>query len=299
LTEGIRIHFDQGSQGLLQLVLAFVMFGVALDLTPSDLRNAFRNPRPVMAGMVAQFLLLPALTFLLILVWQPSPGIALGLLLVAACPGGNVSNFISAIAKADIALSVSLTAISSLACAVVTPLNFGLWAGLLPSSQGLLRSLHIDPVQLTISVAMILALPVLAGATMNRFFPKVTARLRIPIRWVSMVIFLFFVAGAVYANRDGFGQYLGLVFALVLVHNLLALSTGYAVGRLARLNDAQCRSLSIETGIQNAGLGLVLSLTFFPGIPEMALVCAWWGVWHIVSGMSLAAIWSRFGRGNG
>lgn len=293
MTEAVHIRFDPDSQALLHALLAFIMFGVALELGVADIRGAFKRPRPTLVGMLSQFALLPAFTFLLLLVWRPAPGLALGLILVAACPGGNVSNFISAMARADVALSVTLTAVSTLLCVFLTPFNFGLWAGLLPDVQGMLTTVHLDAADLVRSVITLLLLPVLAGMAVNARWPVLSQRIRLPVRRVSMFLFLSLVAFALWNNRDGFMQHLDRVFMLVLVHNMLALAMGYYTGKAFRLEERQCRSLSIETGIQNAGLGLVISLSFFPSIGEMALVCAWWGVWHILSGMTLGWLWGR------
>lgn len=293
MNDSIEINFNPESQTLLHLLLAFIMFGVALDLNITDLRNAFRRPRPTLVGMLAQFILLPAMTFALLAVWRPDAGLALGLLLVAACPGGNISNFISAMARADVALSVSLTTVSTLLCVFLTPFNFGLWARWLPDVQGLLRNVHLDATDLVSSMLLLLVLPVVAGMIVNVRCPVLSDHIRVPIRKLSMVLFLGLVVVALWSNRAGFVLYLNKVFLLVLAHNLIALRLGYYTGKVFTLNAQQCRTLSIETGIQNAGLGLVICLSFFPEIGEMALVCAWWGVWHIVSGMTIGSIWSR------
>lgn len=269
------------------------MFGVALDLSIADISNAFQRPKPTLVGMLSQFILLPAVTFVLLVIWRPDPGIALGLLLVAACPGGNISNFISALARADVALSVSLTGMSTLLCVFLTPFNFGFWAELLPDVHGLLRTVTLDATDLISSVVTLLLFPVVAGMVVNSLWPNVSQRIRRPVRRLSMLLFLGLVAVALWKNHEGFRQYLDRVFLLVLVHNLMALALGYATGKAFRLNDRQCRTLTIETGIQNAGLGLVICLSFFPSIGEMALVCAWWGIWHIVSGMTIGMVWSR------
>ncbi len=295
MEDGIRIHFDPDSQVLLHLILAFVMFGVALELRLPDLRAAFVRPKATLVGMASQFVLLPAFTALLLVLWRPDAGLALGLLLVAACPGGNMSNFFSAVARADVALSVALTAVSTLLCVFLTPFNFGLWASVVPGVQTLLRSVSLDGGQLFGSVVTLLLLPIVAGMLFRAWLPKAAAVITVPVRRLSLLLFVLLLVFAVWNNRDGFVQHLDRVFLLVLVHNLAALGIGYASGRVFRLPERQCRTISIETGIQNAGLGLVISLSFFPAIGEMALVCAWWGVWHIVSGMALATVWGRVG----
>lgn len=293
MTEAVQIQFQQGNQILLNILLAFIMFGVALELSVDDILNAFRKPKPTGVGLLSQFILMPAMTFVLVYLWKPEPGLALGLILVAACPGGNVSNFISSIARADVGLSVSLTAVSTLFCIFFTPFNFEFWAGILPEVQPLLRSVSMNVVQLFEAVLMLLFIPMILGMGLRRKFPEFALKIQGPIRKLSMLVFAVFIIGALWNNRAGFSQYLDKVFVLVLVHNLMALVLGYAIAKAFTLKEQQCRTISIETGIQNAGLGLILCLNFFPEIGEMALVCAWWGIWHIVSGMSFGYFWSK------
>lgn len=293
MQEGISINFDPNSQMALNFLLAFIMFGVALDLRWSDITRAFRKPKPTLLGLFSQFVLLPALTFGLAYLWKPIPGLALGMFLVAACPGGTVSNFMSSMAKADLGLSVTLTAISTLLCLFFTPFNFEFWSGLYPETGTLLKSVSLDAVELFKTVFLFLILPVFIGMFVGAKKPVLTGRLLKPIRWASMLIFLAFIVVAFLKNKDNFITYAELALALVVVHNLVALASGYLVGKLGRLDEAASRSLCIETGIQNSTLGLVICFKFFPEIGEMALLCAMWGIWHIISGLSISAVWSR------
>jgi bile acid:Na+ symporter, BASS family len=287
------INFDPESQLLLNALLAFIMFGVALDLSFKDIAAAFKRPVPISAGLLSQFILMPAMTFILVWLLEPEAGLALGLILVAACPGGNISNFISALAKADVALSVSLTAVSTLLCIFFTPLNFGFWAGMIPDALPLLRAVDLNIYDLFKTVFILLILPVMAGMAVNNRYAEFSATIRGPLRTFSMLIFLGFVVVAFLKNTEAFTHYLDQVFLLVMIHNMLALLLGFAVGRYFGLKPPQCRTLSIETGIQNSGLGLILCFNFFPEIGQMALVCAWWGIWHLVSGLSAGFIWSK------
>lgn len=269
------------------------MFGVSLDLKWSDITRAFRNPRPTLLGLLSQFILLPAFTFVLAYFWHPLPGLALGMFLVAACPGGTISNFMSSMAKADLGLSITLTTLSTFVCVFFTPFNFELWSSLYPETQDLLRTVELDVLELFQTVFLFLILPVFAGMLVGAKWPVLTKRIAKPMSWISMFIFIAFVVMAFLKNQENFVRYAHLVFALVVAHNLLALVLGYAVGKLGRLNEAAARAISIETGIQNSGLGLVICFNFFPEIGEMALLCAMWGIWHIISGLTLSFIWSR------
>ncbi len=291
--EVIQINFDENSRTLLNFLLAFIMFGVALDLSFQDLSRVFKRPKATLIGLLSQFLLLPALTFLLIYLWKPLPELALGLFLVAACPGGNISNFMSSLARADIALSVSLTAVATLLCLFFTPFNFEFWSGLYAPTFSLLKTVNLNVLDLGKTVLVLLVLPVIAGIVARTKFPELTAKVQKPIRWFSMVFFVGFVALAFIKNQDNFLKYAHLVALLVFIHNAIALLLGYSVGKLTRLGERASRSLSIETGIQNSGLGLVICFNFFPEVGEMALIAAWWGLWHIISGLTVAGIWSR------
>lgn len=296
---GIAINFNPDSQLALNFLLAFIMFGVALDLRWSDLERAFRRPKPTLLGLFSQFMLLPALTFLLALAWKPTPALALGMFLVAACPGGTVSNFMSSLAKADLGLSVTLTAISTLLCVFFTPFNFEFWSSIYPDTSSMLRSVSLDALELFKTVFLFLILPVIVGMWVAAKHSSFTARITKPVRWTSMVIFLLFVTVAFFNNKDNFITYAEMALVLVVVHNFLALVSGYVVGRVGRLGEAASRSLAIETGIQNSALGLVICFKFFPEIGEMALLCAMWGIWHILTGLSISAVWSRINPSQG
>lgn len=293
MQDAIKINFEPGNQLLLNALLAFIMFGVALDLSWKDISKAFQRPKPTLIGLSSQFILMPAMTFVLVSFWRPEAGLALGLILVAACPGGNISNFISSLAKADVGLSVSLTAISTLVCVFFTPFNFEFWAGMLPETQNLLRTVTLDPLELFQTVVLLLFLPVILAMFIRGRWPQFADRIQGSIRKASMLVFMGFVVVAFVKNTDAFLHYLDKVFLLVLLHNLLALAGGYAIAKATGLRESQCRTVSIETGIQNAGLGLVLCFNFFPEIGEMALVCAWWGIWHIISGFAIGYLWSK------
>lgn len=271
------------------------MFGVALDLQWSDISRAFRNPKPTILGLISQFVLMPALTFVVAYFWNPLPGLALGMFLVAACPGGSISNFMSSMAKADLGLSVTLTAISTFLCVFFTPFNFEFWSGLYPHTADLLKTVSLDVKELFSTVFFFLILPVFVGMFVRARFPVKTNKVMKPIRWLSMGIFIVFVVAAFAKNKDNFLEYAHLVLALVVVHNLLAFLLGYSFGKIGRLSEPASRSLAIETGIQNSGLGLVICFNFFPEIGEMALLCASWGIWHIISGLTLSSIWRKFG----
>ncbi|MDD3480077.1 MAG: bile acid:sodium symporter [Paludibacteraceae bacterium] len=176
----IRINFSAGGMHIINIVLAFVMFGVALGIQPSMFKEVFKKPKSVVVGLVSQLVLLPALTFLLIVVFNQyiTPMVAMGMILVAACPGGNISNFMSQLSKANTELSVTLTAITTSLSTVLTPANFALWGGLYvnfvnPEAGSALRELHIDIYQMFETVFLLLGVPLLIGILVSHYLPKV------------------------------------------------------------------------------------------------------------------------------
>lgn len=302
----LSLDLSPGNLTLLNLILGFVMFGVAMGITPRDFAWVARRPRAVLAGLAAQLVLLPAVTVTLVAVtgrWL-TPGVALGMVLVACCPGGNVSNFMVHQARGNTALSVSLTALSTAGAVVFTPLNFAVWGGLatrlVPAVSGapLLRSLEVDPLEVGRAVLLLLGVPLVLGMAVARYLPAVARRLEAPVRVTSIALFAAIVAVAFGKNLDAFLAHVVFLFPIVLVHNGAALGLGWAWAAGLGLEARERRTVSLEAGIQNSGLGLVLLLDpaiFPPALPigGMAAIAAWWGIWHIVSGLSLASWWRR------
>ncbi|NDW45063.1 bile acid:sodium symporter family protein [Ruegeria sp. PrR005] len=291
--DDILLNFSPASLMLLNAILAVVMFSIAIDLTVEDFRRLSRGPKPVLVGLFSQFVVLPVLTFALVWVTAPRPSIALGLILVAACPGGNISNFITHRAGGNAALSVSMTAFATVGAIIMTPANIALWGSLYPPTRAILQETRIDPVQIAITVGLMLILPLILGVVLNMRRPSLTARLRRPLQLVSMGIFIAFIILALAANWGFFLSFAGAVAGLVILHNALALGGGWVVATLTRLSPYDRRAVTFETGIQNSGLGLVLIFAFFQGLGGMAVAAAFWGIWHAISGLGLAMIMSR------
>lgn len=293
MIDDVALQFSASSLNLLNAILAVVMFSIAIDLKPADFKALGKAPKPLLVGLASQFLLLPALTFLLVLAIRPEASVALGLILVAACPGGNISNFITHRAGGNTALSVSMTAFATVAAIVLTPLNIAFWGSLYAPSAAILRATDIDPVSVAITVGLMLLLPLALGVWLNTKRPDITRRLRAPLQGLSMAIFIGFIIVALASNWSTFTGFAGGVAGLIIVHNALGLGGGYALATLTGLSAFDRRAVTIETGIQNSGLGLVLIFGFFGGIGGMAVVAALWGVWHAISGLALASIMAR------
>lgn len=291
--DSVRLNFSKGDLLLLNLALALIMYGVALDLKWSDFKYLAKNPKGFFLGLFSQFLLLPFLTYLLVLGIQPPPSVALGMFLVAACPGGNVSNFLSSLAKGNTALSVSLTAFSSSSSIFLTPLNFALWAGLYSPTASLLKEISLDIGEVFMTVGLILGVPLILGILTRQKLPAFADKASKILRPLSILIFAAFVVIAFAGNFNLFIQYIQLIFIWVLAHNLVALLAGFTTGKLGKLPLPDIKTLTIETGIQNSGLGLVLIFTYFDGLGGMAIITAWWGIWHLISGLGVATFWKN------
>jgi BASS family bile acid:Na+ symporter len=289
----LQLNFNPESLKLLNAIIGLIMFGVALDLKVDDFRRIAASPIPPLIGLAGQFILLPALSFLWTLILKPPPSIALGMILIAACPGGNVSNFLTHLAKGNTALSVSVTAISTAVALVMTPLNLTFWGRLNPDTAPILHRINLDPLEVFSTVVIILGIPLAAGMLVAHYAPKLAGRLRRPLKIFSLVFLVSFIIVIFALNWDNFLKYVPKIWFAVFIQNGLGLWGGYAMSRVFRLPRRDARAISIEVGIQNSALGLALIFEFFAGIGGMALVAAWWGVWHLVSGLTLALIWSK------
>ena len=291
--DAVRINFTGDQLLTLNICLAFLMFGVALDIKVRDFKDIFHRPKAPIVGLISQWVLLPILTLLLAFLFSPPASIALGMILIGVCPGGNVSNFAVHLAKANAALSVMLTSISTLAAIVVTPLAFAWWSGFIPDTESLREIIKVEPMDMFKTIFQLILVPLLAGMLVNHYLPKLTEKIKRPVRILSIIIFFGFVVFAAIGNWQNIVDYLHIVFWIVLVHNTLALAMGYGFGKLNKLPKKDVRAISIETGIQNSGLGLILIFNFFDGLGGMAMIAAWWGIWHLISAFCLAMWYAR------
>ena len=298
--DAIDVNMNKTGMDIINIVLAFVMFGVALGIKPSSFLDIVRKPKSMIVGIICQIILLPALTFLLTITFKNwiSPMIALGMLLVAACPGGNISNFITSFSKGNTELSVSLTAFNTAACIFTTPLNFSFWGKMylnFAEKRMIIPELDIPFWDIFKTIVILLGVPLLLGCLCSQYLPKVTKALQKPMQYLSIGFFIAMVVLTFGNNVDAFMKCIRYIFFIVLVHNLLALGTGFFTGTVFKVPYKDRRTITIETGIQNSGLGLVLLFNpaiFDPAIwannGGMVVITAWWGVWHIISGLALA-----------
>jgi BASS family bile acid:Na+ symporter len=303
--DSINVTMNAGGMNTINIVLAFVMYGVALGIKPHSFVEVFQKPKSVVVGVCCQLILLPLFTFLLALLMDSvgwiSWSMALGMILVASCPGGNISNFISSLSKANIELSVCLTAISTALAVLMTPFNFWLYGNLFlkfAAVHGEVPHLVIPLWDVFKTIFILLGVPLTLGILTSRYLPKLAEKMKKPFQYASIVFFLAMVVLSFMGNLDAFVKCIKYIFLIVLIHNLLALTIGFNTASIFKLPRRDRRTLTIETGIQNSGLGLVLLLgtQIFAGLPPhggMLVITAWWGVWHIISGLAVAGFFNR------
>ena len=302
----LTINFGEGGMIIVNIILAFVMFGVALGIKLETFKDVFKNPKSVLTGVFLQWVALPAVTFLVALLLSPviTPMVALGMILVASCPGGNISNFMSSLSKGNVELSVSMTALTTALAPVITPLNFFLWGTLyskMITIHGDIPTLIIPFWPMLEQILLLLGVPIALGLLFSRYFPNATKRISRPSQMLSIILFLGMVIVSFSQNFQLFIDNLFYIVIIVFIHNGFALATGYFGGTLAKVSVRDRRSLTVETGIQNSGLGLILlfNAAIFP--PEiwhghyggMLIITAWWGIWHIISGLAISFLFRR------
>lgn len=291
--DSLVINFNKEGLWVLNITLALIMFGVALGISIEDFKRLFKSPKILLTGIISQFILLPFVTFIFIKLVNPMPSIALGMMMVAACPGGNISNFMTQMAKGNAALSVSLTAFATLVSLVMTPFNLHFWGNLYAPTAQILQTIELNPWELVKLVTLILGVPLILGMWVRKNKPNLADKLSKILKPVSLVIFMLFIVIAFYDNYEIFIKYVHYVLILVIAHNVLALMTGFYFAKAMKLSYKNQKTLSIETGIQNSGLGLLLIFSFFNGLGGMMLLVAFWAIWDIFSGLALASYWSK------
>lgn len=288
-----QISFSTHGLLVLNIILGLIMFGIALELRKEDFLNLIKNKMSTFVGLSAHFILLPLLTFILVKILHPYPSVALGMILVGACPGGNMSNMFTHFAKGNTALAVSLTSVSHMLAIVLTPLNFSFYGSLDAGTAAILKQIHISVFDVFITIVVVVGIPLIAGMLFNYYKPVLANKIAKGMKWFSLIGFAFFIIAAFAGNAKVFVGSLTTIMPLVIIHNAVALTSGYLYARVMKLPVKDRKTITFETGVQNSALGLILIFTFFNGLGGMALVAASWGIWHLISGGTLAFLWSR------
>lgn len=292
--DAIVLNFSPSSLITLNIVLALIMLGIALDCSPSDFKAVVKHPKPFAIAILAQLLVLPAVTFLLTLALQPwiSASMALGMILVASCPPGNISQVLTHRAGGNVALSVSMTAVANPIYIFFLPLSVGFWGWLHPTARELLTQVALDPLAMLRDVFLIIGLPFIIGLLLRAKFPAFAKKVQPFVKWFSLLALTAFIVIALLGNWGIFISVLGIIVLVVTIHDGVALAIGYGTAVIGGLATRERKAMTFEVGIRNAGLGLGLIFSFFGGLGGMAIVAGWWGIWDIVAGLIIALLWA-------
>ncbi len=280
-------------QLILSLVLATMVFSVALELRVDDFRRVAKTPRAVICGLIPQFILLPVGTWAATLLLDLPPNVEAAMILVAACPGGSLSNVVTHLGRGNTALSVSVSAVASVIALFATPFNFSWMIATNPATAAWLRELAIDPSGIWISLLLLLAVPMSLGLVFSHQLPALTGRIRKPLGNFAVVALLAFIAAGLIKERQLLTLGLLPLLLVVVLHNASGLFFGWITSVAMRVSERDRRAVMIEGGMQNSGLALGIIAVQFNSDLGMVTLASLWGIWHIVSGMSLAYLWRR------
>lgn len=294
--DDFQLELSGSSDLFLAGILATMMFAVALGLRAEHFRFFKTHPKVYIGGVISQILGLPLLTLGLCFLLNPQPSVALGMILIACCPGGTVSNLLALYGRANTALSVSLTGTSSLAAAFITPVSILFWCSLYPPTKNLLTEINLDVATFLTQTLVILALPIIIGMIIAHVFPKGAAKLQKPLALIAAFGLFLIIIAACIKYAPVFMMIGAPLLGLVVLHNGLAFLLGWSTGKLTGADRPMTRALTFEVGIQNSGLGIVILLTQLGGYGGAGAIAGLWGTWHIISGLFLVALFQRSDR---
>lgn len=280
----VPASFSWISTAAITPLLGVVMFGMGLTLKPSDFKPVFTHPKEIVAGELAQFIIMPGVAWLLCKVLNLPQELALGVILVGCCPGGTASNVICYLAKGDLALSVALTAVSTMLAPFITPALVLLLAG---------RNVDVDVVGMFLSIVQVVIAPIVLGYAVSHFFNRFSQKLVRVLPGFSTLAVAAIIGIVVSHNAKNILSCSLLVAVAVILHNILGLALGYLTGKTLGLRPERRTAISIEVGMQNSGLATSLAATHFVMFPMTAVPGAIFSVWHNFSGSIAAQIFRR------
>jgi BASS family bile acid:Na+ symporter len=292
--DSLRIVLDPLGQAGVALALMLVMFGVALGLKLKDFRILLKEPSLYVGGVAAQILLLPMVTFGLIHLIAPPPSVALGMIVVACCPGGSVSNLLTYLSRGDVAVSVALTATSSMLAALLTPTSIFFWSQAYEPTAELLATLEVSPLLFIGQTTLLLAIPLAAGMVVAAKAPDIAKRIRKRTTVAGAAVLGATIVYGIAYFYPVLWPVLGLLAGITVVHNTAAFATGAIVGLVLTHRSSVRRALTFEIGIQNSGLALIILLSQLKGVGGAAAIAAVWGVWHLIAGTLLMFTYRLF-----
>jgi bile acid:Na+ symporter, BASS family len=291
--DAIRLNLNQDSIHVLQLIIAIIMFGVALDLKLSDFKDVVKKPKSLVAGLFGHYLLFPIFTYLLIVTFETRASISLGLAMVAICPAGNLANLFTHMGRGNTAVSVGLTSLTTLLAVFTMPVSLIFMGRFIPGSEVLLSEISINTAEIIQGVFVVLALPLMIGMLISKNAPGIALKLKKVMSKLSIIFLIIFIIGALAANFQHFIDYIHMIVGIVFVHNLLSLATGLIVGKLASVSAEDIKGITFPMSVKNTALGLALVFQFFEGLGGMALIVAWWGISQITLGLILSTMMKK------
>ncbi len=289
----IPFNFDPRIGLIVGVMVGFLVFAVSLDLTWAKLLRVIKKPKAPIIGLIAQFGLLPSIAFLAGLYLTEAPSVALGILLVTCCPGGALSNYLTGVAKGDVATSISMTTVSTLFSIILTPILFTFWASMNPSTFSLLQNISMDPQRVIITLLIMLVLPVTAGMLLRARSPNTAIRIRKAVRLIAGIVFAVIVAIIIASNFNSLALLAQIALLPVLFTFIIAVGLGWGLSKMTGLIPTDRRAVTLEIAFQNVALAIGLGITFFPSIAGIAAVSILWGIVHLTLGTGLALVWSR------
>ena len=288
-----RFNFSPTLGLAVAVMVGFLVFAVALDLTWAQFQRVLRRPEAPLIGLVAQYLILPSVAFAVGRMTVETPSIALGLLLVTCCPAGALSNYLTGVARGSVATSVSMTAISTLFSIAVTPVLFAFWAPMNPDTKAVLQTIALDPKRVIVTLLIMLVVPVTAGMLVRAKRPETAHRIRLWSRRIAGGVFAVVVAILLLGNVKVLGTFASSALPPVLVTFAIAVAVGWGLARASGLVAADRRAVTLEVAFQNVALAIGLAVVFFPALAGVAITAILWGVVHLTLGSALAALWMR------
>jgi BASS family bile acid:Na+ symporter len=295
--DNAALNTSDGMLLLLSAVIAVIMFGIALEMKVDDFRAVAKMPKAMVVGVAAQFICLPAITYLLTVALNFRPSIALGMILVACCPPGNISNILVYRARGNVALSLSMTALSNFLAIFLMPLNIAFWAGLHPEASQILKDVDVSAVELLLDIVVLIGVPLTLGLLISSHRPGLAKKVQPLVKRFSMIFLVLFIVGALLSNIGVFIDHIALVALAVFIHDTLALCLGYGIAASFKVSEPNRRAITFEVGVRNTALGLGIALSIFEGYAGVAIVAAWWGVWDLIAGLVLSGWWAKRATG--
>lgn len=291
--DSVTLNTSDGMLIVLSVIIGVIMFGIALEMKVDDFRHVMKLPKAMAVGVAAQFICLPAITYLLTVALNFRPSIAMGMILVACCPPGNISNILVYRARGNVALSLSMTALSNFLAIFLMPLNIAFWGGMHPEASQVLKDVDVSAIELLLDIVVLIGIPLTLGLLISSHRPGLAKKVQPIVKKFSLIFLILSIVAALAGNFKVFVDHIALVAVAVFLHDTLALLLGYGIAAGFKVSEPNRRAITFEVGVRNAALGLGIAISVFDGLGGVAMVAAWWGVWDLIAGLTLSSWWAR------